>query len=235
MGGLEALAFAVVEVEDEIVFGDEVAGVEAEEDGGLVDGGVRAFEFDVGADGGFVVVDEEIGSPFVFGGEFVGRAEFFVAEPAAETESFKDFLEHGGVVEDGFEFFAHFVAAVVRRDSGGADGELLGGRFKGEEMALRGGLLPFRFCTKTRANREIGVPGFRCGGGFGADAEKLAMLRKAAVGSVEEKVVFVDARRDGFGAEFCQRAEKGLGVGDAELDLDFSRHGGIVREEVGSR
>ena len=55
MGGLETLAFAVVEVEDEVVFGDEVAGVEAKEAGSLVDGLVGTLEFDEGTDGGLVV------------------------------------------------------------------------------------------------------------------------------------------------------------------------------------
>lgn len=81
----EGLAFAVVEVKDQVVFSDEVARMEAQKAGGLIDGVGGTFEFDVYTDGGFVVIDEEILGPFVFGGEFVGRAEFFVAEPTAEA------------------------------------------------------------------------------------------------------------------------------------------------------
>ena len=212
VGGREVLALAVVEVEDEVVFGDEVAGVEAEETGGLVDGVVWAFELDESADGSFVVVDEEILGPFVAGGKFVGGSEFFVLEPAAETEPFEDFFEGVGVGEDGFEFFADFVAAIGW-GSGWDYGELFGRRFECEEVTgggvPRGSLLPF--CGS--------------GGRFGADAEELAVLGEAAIGSVEEQVEFVYARGDGLGTEFAQRVEKGFGFEDAELDFDLGRHG----------
>jgi hypothetical protein len=208
------LALAVVEVEDEVVFGDEVAGVEAEETGGLVDGVVGAFELDESADGSFVVVDEEILGPFVAGGKFVGGSEFFVLEPAAETEPFEDFFEGVGVGEDGFEFFADFVAAIGWWGSGWDYGELFGRRFECEEVTgggvPRGSLLPF--CGS--------------GGRFGADAEELAVLGEAAIGSVEEQVEFVYARGDGLGTEFAQRVQKGFGFEDAELDFDLGRHGG---------
>lgn len=181
VGGGEILALAVVEVEDQVVFGDEVARVEAEETGGLVDGVVWAFELDESADGSFVEVDEEILGPFVAGGKFVGGAEFLVLEPAAETETFEDFFEGVGVGEDGLEFFADFVAAIGWGD-GWDYGELFGRRFECEKVAdggvLGGRLLPF----------------YGRGGRFGADAEELAVLGEAAVGSVEEQVEFVYAR-----------------------------------------
>ena len=59
------------------------------------------------------------------------------------------------------------------------------------------------------------------------------MLGEAAVGSVEDEVVLMDAGGDGFGAEFFQEAEEGFGVGDAELDFGFAGHEGIVMEEEG--
>jgi len=217
VGGLEALALTVVQVEDEVILGDEVARVEAKLAGSLVDGVRRAFEFDEGADGGFVEVNQEIFGPFEACGEFVGSAEFFVAEPAAEAEAFEDFLESGSVSKGGLEFFADLVAAVRRR-SGGADGELFGRRFEGEQVALGGGfagfsggeLLPFCFC------------GGR--GGFGTDAEELTVFGQATVGGVEDEVAFVDAGGDGFGTEFRESAEEGFGVGDVEFDFDLGRH-----------
>jgi len=54
---------------------------------------------------------------------------------------------------------------------------------------------------------------------------------EAAVGSVEDEVVFVNARSNGFGAEFFEEAEEGFGVGNAELDFGFAGHGEIVMEE----
>jgi len=179
---LEGLALAFVEIEEEVGFEDVVAGGELEEMSGLVDGAGRSLKFDEGADGGFVVVDEEILSPFETGGKTEGSAKFLVSEPAAEAEAFEDFLEGGGFGEDGLEFFADLMAAVGRR-SGGADGELFGRGFESKEEAggsvFGGGLLPCR--------------------GFCADAEELAVLGKAAVRRVKEEVVLVDTRRDGFG------------------------------------
>ena len=131
------MALAIVEVEDEVVFGDEVAGMKAEEAGSLVNGSGRPLEFDEGADGGFVVVDEEILGPMIAGREFVGSAELFVAEPATKAEAFEDFLQGGSVGENGFQFFADLVATIGRRCSG-PNGELLGRRFEGEQVALSG-------------------------------------------------------------------------------------------------
>lgn len=155
------MALAVVEVEDQVVFGDEVARVEAEETGGLVDGVVWAFELDESADGSFVEVDEEILGPFVAGGKFVGGAEFLVLEPAAETETFEDFFEGVGVGEDGLEFFADFVAAIGWGD-GWDYGELFGRRFECEKVA-DGGVLWRKTSSLLWPRREI-----RCGcGGAG--------------------------------------------------------------------
>jgi hypothetical protein len=114
-----------------------------------------------------------------------------------------------------FEFFADLVTAVGRR-SGGTNGELLGGRFEGEEMAGDG------FCGALLPCRGVGL---------GADAEKLAVLGESAVGSVEEEIVFVVAGISGFGPEFDKLAEEGFGVGEAEFDFDFLGHGLIVKEE----
>ena len=176
------------------------------------------FELDVHTDGSFVVIDQEIVGPFVFGGEFVGRAEFFVAEPTAEAEAFEDFLESGGFEESRFEFFADFVA-FIRRWGGRADGKLFGRRFESEEIALggrfRGRLFPFCIgCFR----------GFSGGGGFRADAEELAVFGEAAVRGVKDKVHFMNAGRDRLSAEFGQGAQEGFGVGDAELDFDLGRH-----------
>jgi hypothetical protein len=60
------------------------------------------------------------------------------------------------------------------------------------------------------------------------------MLGEAAVGSVEDKVVFVYASGDGLGAEFAEETEEGFGVGDAEFDFGFARHEEIVEEEATS-
>ena len=137
MRGLEVLALAVVEVEDEVVLEDIVGGGKAEFAGGLVDGVAGAFELDEGADRSFVEVDEKVFGPFEAGGEAVGGAVLFVAEPAAEAKTFKDSLEGGAVSEDGFEFLADLVATVGGR-SGRADGEFLGRALEGEEDPGRG-------------------------------------------------------------------------------------------------
>ena len=57
------------------------------------------------------------------------------------------------------------------------------------------------------------------------------MLGESAVGSVEDKVVLVDASGDRLGTEFLETTEKGFGIGDRELDFDFAGHEEIVREE----
>lgn len=220
MGGLEVLALAVVEIEEEIVFQDVVAWGETEFAGGLIDGVAGAFEFDESTDGGFVEIDEEAAGPTEAGGETVRGAVLFVAEPATQAEAFKDFLEGGGLREDHFDFLADLVAAIEGRGCG-ADGELLGRAFEGEEGARRGfsggGLLPF------------------WGGRFGADAEELAVLGEPAVGGIEDDVVLVDARRDGFGANLFKEAEKGFGAGDVEFDFSFAGHEEIVVEEGDAR
>jgi hypothetical protein len=219
VGGREVLALAVVEVEDQVVFGDEVTGVEAEKPGCLVDGVVRAFELDEGTDGGFVVIDEQVFSPFVAGRKFVGGAEFFVAEPAAEAETFEDFFEGVGIGEDSFQFFADFVAAMGW-GSGWDYGELFGRRFECEEVT-DGGLFGGRL-----------VPFCGSGRGLGTDAQELAVLGETAVGGVEEEVEFVDTKGGGLGAEFGEHAEEGFGVEDAELDFDLGRHGGRRIAEI---
>lgn len=129
------MALAVIEVENQVVLGDEVARLEAKEASGLVDGLVRTFEFDEGTDGSFVEIDEEILGPFMAGGKLVGSAKFFVAEPAAEAQTFKDFLEGFRVGEDRLEFFPDFVAAVGGQ-GGRADGESFGRGFEGEQVPL---------------------------------------------------------------------------------------------------
>jgi hypothetical protein len=224
VGGLEVLAFAVVQVENQVVFDDEVAGMEAEEARGLVDGLMGAFELDKGSDGSFVEVDEQILGPSITGRKFVGSAEFLVAEPPAEAEAFEDFGERGGVGEDGFEFFADFMAALGRRCRG-TDGELFGRGFEGEEVALDAFVGRFlAFCGRFSATAvEIGVP---CGGRFGTDAKELAMFREAAVRRVEEEIPFVNARRDRLGSDFGERAEERFAVQDTQLDFDFRWHGG---------
>ena len=134
MGGLEVLALAVIEVEDKIVLEDIVAVREAEFAGGLVYGGAGAFELSEGADGGFVEIDDEVFGPFQAGRKTVRGAEFFVAEPAFEAQTFEDFLKRSGVGEDDFDLLADFVAAFGG-GSDGADGELLGRGFEGEDGA----------------------------------------------------------------------------------------------------
>ena len=57
------------------------------------------------------------------------------------------------------------------------------------------------------------------------------MLGESAVGSVEDKVVLVDASGNRLGTEFLETTEKGFGAGDRELDFDFAGHEMIVREE----
>lgn len=212
VGRLEVLAFAVVEIEDKVVLSDEVAGEEAEEAGGLINCVVGTLQFDEGSDGGLIVIDQEVFGPFEAGWEFVGCAEFFIAEPAAQAKAFEDLLKGGGIGEGSFEFFADLVAAVGRR-SGGTDSELFGWRFEGEEVTFRGLL-------------RRGLPGSSSGGRcLGANAKELTVFGEATVGGVEDEVDLVDAREGGFGAEFCKSPKEGLGVGDAELDFDFVRHG----------
>ena len=133
VGGLEVLALAVIEVEDKIVLEDIVAVREAEFAGGLVDGGAGAFELSEGADGGFVEIDDDVFGPFQAGRKTVRGAEFFVAEPAFEAQTFEDFLERSRIGEDDFDLLADFVAALGGSD--GADGELLGRGFEGEDGA----------------------------------------------------------------------------------------------------
>jgi hypothetical protein len=210
-GGLVAAA-AVVEVEDEIVFGDEVAREEAEFGGGAIYGGWWTLQLDEGACGGFGQFDQEAGGPFMARGKFVRGAEFFVAEPAAKAEAFEDFLECGCVGEDEFGFFADFVAVLPRWR---VDGEGFGRGFEGEEIAGR------RFAR-----------GFFFGRGrFGANAEELTVFGETTVGCVEEKIHFVDARGfgvDGDGAEAFQSAQEGFGIGDGQLDFDFLGHEGSL-------
>ena len=122
MGGLEALSFAIVDIEDEIIFEDVVVVGVAEGLGRAIDSVGRTFEFDEGADGGFVEVDDQVLSPFVAGGESKGGAVLFVAEPAFEAKPFKDFLERGGIGKNDFDFFADLVAAVRKV----CDGQLFG-------------------------------------------------------------------------------------------------------------
>ena len=219
VGGLEVLALAVVEIKEEIIFEDVVVGGEAEFAGGLINGVAGAFQLDESADGGFIEVNEEVAGPAEAGGQTIGGAVLFVAEPATEAEAFKNPLEGGGVGEDHFDFLANLVAAIEAR-GGGADGELLGRAFEGEKGAGRGlsggGLLPCR------------------GRSFGTDAEELAVLGEPAVRGIEDDVVFVDARGGGFGAQFLEKAKKGFGAGDAELDFGFAGHKEIV-VEVGRR
>jgi hypothetical protein len=216
VGGLNILAFAVVEIEKEIVFEDVVVWREAEFAGSLVDRVAGTFELDERADGGFVEVDEEIAGPVEAGGQTVRSAVFFVAEPAAEAETFEDSLEGGGVGEDHFDFLADFVAAIGRR-SGGSDGEFLGRALEGEQDAgrefSRGGFFPSR------------------GGCFGADAEELAVLGESAVRGVKDDVVLVDARGDRFGAESLEKTKERFGTGNAEFDFGFAGHEEIVVEE----
>ena len=87
---------------------------------------------DESAYGSFVQFDQEARGPFVASGQFVGGAKFFVAEPAAEAESFEDFLQGGGVGEGEFGFFPDFVTTVAGRR---VDGQGFGRRFEGEEIA----------------------------------------------------------------------------------------------------
>jgi hypothetical protein len=226
VGGREVLTLAIVQIEDKVVFGDEVARVETELVGGQVDGMVGTFEFDKGANGGFIEVDQEIIGPFEASGKVVGSAVLFVAEPAAQAETFEDFLEGGSVGEDSLEFLADLVATIGWRGSGN-DGELFGRRFEGEEVTdgrqFGRRLLPFCLCRggTEDANGKVSVPGGR----FGANAKELAVFGQASIGSVEEEVVLVDARRDGRGAEFVEETEERFGVGDREFDFDFGRHG----------
>jgi hypothetical protein len=57
VGGTEILALAVVQIQDEVVLGDEIARMKTEKARGLINGSVRAFQFDEGADGSLVVID----------------------------------------------------------------------------------------------------------------------------------------------------------------------------------
>ena len=221
VGRLDVAAAAVVEIEDKVVFEDVVGAVIAELVRGLINGGAGALEFDKGADGGFVEVDEKVLGPFEAARETVRRAELFVAEPAFEAEPLEDFLEGVGIGEDKFDFFADFVTPVRRR-AGGADGELVRRAFEGEEGA-HGGLF----------GAGVARGGLRSER-FGADAEELAVLGEAAVGGVEDKVEFVSPGREGLGTELFESADEGLRVVDFELDLSFAGHGLIVRKEGAS-
>ncbi len=117
----DTAAATVVQVQDQVIFKDEVLDRVAEFAGGAVDGVAGAFELDEGADRSFVELDEETLSPGMAGGKLVGGAEFFVTEPAAEAKAFKDFLESRGVRENELDFFADFVVAFSGR-GGRTDG-----------------------------------------------------------------------------------------------------------------
>jgi len=54
------------------------------------------------------------------------------------------------------------------------------------------------------------------------------MFGEAAVGSVEDDVVLVDARGGGLGAELGEGTEEGFGVRDVEFNFGFASHGSIV-------
>ena len=223
VGGGKVLALAVVEVEDQIVFEDVVVGGIAECAGCLVDSLGRALEFDEGADGGLVEVDEEAFGPGEARRETIGGTVFFVTEPTLEAEPLEDSLERGGVDEDDFDLFANFVAAVgVRSD--GADGELFGRGFEGEDDTRWGFARARRTAVRSRRSRDRG---------FGADAEKLTMPGEATIGSVEDDVVLVDAWGDGSGAELFESAEEGFGVGEAEFDFGLAGHGARRISDIG--
>ena len=221
IGRLEVPVLAVVQVKDKVVFENVIVRGEAEFAGGLIDGVGRAFELDEGADGSFVEIDQEALGPGEVRRETIRGAIFLVAEPALEAEALEDSLEGGGIGEDDFDFFADFVAAVVG-SAGGADGEFFGWGFEGEDGA-KGGFSPRLLPCRGR--------------GFGANAEELTVLGEAAVGSVEDDVVFVDAGGDRLGAEFFESAEEGFGVRKTEFDFGFTGHGAIVAwdEAVGHK
>src|SRR5215469_400949 len=219
MGGLEILPFAVVEVEHQVVFQDVVAGGEAECAGSLIDGGAGTLQFHEVADGGFVEVDDQALGPGEASGEAVRSTEFLVAEPSFEPEAFEDALQGGRVGERQFDLLADLVATVGGGSGGGADGELVRRGFEGEEGTRPG----FLGLVIAEGRPFEGARGARRRG-CGADAKELAVFGKAAVGGVEDEVVFVNARRGGLGAEFFERAEKGFDVDDTELDFGFARH-----------
>lgn len=205
------MAFAVVEVEDKIVLGNEVARRKAQGPGGLVDGRARAFQFDKGADRRFIVIEDQAVSPFETGGKAEGGAELFVAEPTLEAKPLEDSLKGRGVGQDEFDFLADLVASVLRWASG-ADGELFRWGLEGEE-GTRGRFLSGRLLP--------------CGGrGFGADAEELTVLGKAAVRGIEEEVVLVDPGAGRFDTELFEGSEEGRGVVKTDLDFGFARHAG---------
>ena len=89
-----------------------MAGREAELASRAIDRRRRAFEFDKGADGGFVQFDEEAPRPSNRGGEAIGGAVFFVAKPAAEAETFKEFGKSGWIGCFEFQLFADFETAM---------------------------------------------------------------------------------------------------------------------------
>jgi hypothetical protein len=208
--GGDATTATVVEVEDEVVFKDEVLGGVAEFASGAVDGGTGALQFDEDAHGSFVEFDEEILGPGVSGGKLVGGAEFFVTEPAAEAETFKDFLEGGGVVEDQFDLLADFVTALGGT-GGGTNGELVRRGFEGEKGS--------------RSTFLIGG-----GGSFCADAKELTVLGEPTVGGVEDEIEFMGAGSGGFGAKFGEETKKGFSIVDLELDFSFASHGKRLQE-----
>ena len=211
----DTAAAAVVQVEDQVIFKDEVLDGVAEFAGGAVDGVAGTFEFDEGADRSFVELDEETLSPGVAGGKFVGGAEFFVTEPAAESEAFKDFLESRGVRENELDFFADFVVAFS--GSGGrTDGQLVRGGFEGEQGARR------RFLAGGDSD-------------LGTDAEELTMLGEATIGGVEDEIEFMGARNGRLRAKLGETPKESFVVVDFELDFGFARHGRRLQEGARER
>src|ERR1700730_19355606 len=79
-GGLVATA-AVIEVEDQVVFGDEITRGETQFGGGALNGGGKAFPFTESDYGSFVQFNKEASGPFVAGGGVLSAAEFFLGEP----------------------------------------------------------------------------------------------------------------------------------------------------------
>jgi len=53
----------------------------------------------------------------------------------------------------------------------------------------------------------------------------LPVFREAAVGSVEDEIVLVDARSEGLRSESLEGAKKRFGVENTELNFGFARHG----------
>jgi hypothetical protein len=189
-----AAATAGSGVEVPICGADVGGGRVAEGAGDAVDRDGAAFEFEECADGRFIQVQVQAAKTKT-------GAVFLVVELRLEAQTREGGAPIAGVAGDCFPFEAFFVAASFPGRVA-----LARGRLRGEDYAT---------------DADAVSTGVSRGCMFGADAEEAATAAQIGMGRVVERVGFENAALGG-GAQGSDRAERGIEVGDLELDLDFA-------------